>query len=116
LTPRNVQNRSWDVKPIRADATQEFQLVDVDALAHEAGVRPDLVKRFMRLGLLEPAEGTFDTPRFPRHHAAKIARATRLRRDLELNYAGAVLACELLDRIDSLEVRLSRYETITKHG
>jgi hypothetical protein len=116
LTPRYTQNRSWDVKPIRADATHEFHLVDVDALAHEAGVRPDLVRRLVRLGLLEPAEGTFDTPRFPRHAAAKIARAIRLRRDLQLNYAGAVLACELLDRIDSLEARLSRYETISRHG
>ena len=34
----------------------------------------------------------------------------RLRRDLGLNYAGALLAGELLDRIDLLEQRLRRYE------
>jgi hypothetical protein len=39
-----------------------------------------------------------------------VARAARLRRDLALNCAGAVLACELLARIDELERRLSRYE------
>ena len=33
----------------------------------------------------------------------KQARAERLRRDLGLNFAGAVLVCELLDRIRELE-------------
>jgi chaperone modulatory protein CbpM len=47
----------------------------------------------------------------PSTPAARIARAARLRRDLGLNYAGAVLACELLARIDELQRRLSRYES-----
>jgi hypothetical protein len=76
--------------------------IEVRVLAREAGVHPDLVRRFVDLGLLEP---------YPRDAAARIARAARLRRDLGLNYAGAVLACELLARIDELERRLRRYET-----
>jgi hypothetical protein len=76
--------------------------IEVRVLAREAGVHPDLVRRFVALGLLEP---------YPRDAAARIARAARLRRDLGLNYAGAVLACELLARIDELERRLRRYET-----
>jgi hypothetical protein len=76
--------------------------IEVRVLAREAGVHPDLVRRFVALGLLEP---------YPRDAAARIARAARLRRDLGLNYAGAVLACELLARIDELEQRLRRYET-----
>ncbi len=39
-----------------------------------------------------------------------VARAVRLRRDLGLNYAGAVLACELLARIEELERRLRALE------
>ncbi len=73
--------------------------VEIDALAREAGLHPDLVSRFVRLGLLDPAP-------FPRDAAARLARAARLRRDLGLNFAGAVLACELLVRIDELESRL----------
>ena len=72
--------------------------VELEVLAREAGLHPDLVRRFVRLGLLEPAP-------FPRDAAARLARAGRLRRDLGLNYAGAVLACELLARIEALESR-----------
>ena len=70
---------------------------------------PELVRRLIRLGLLEPS-GSLAAPLFPRDAAARLARAVRLRRDLGLNYAGAVLACELLARIDELEGRLRRYE------
>jgi hypothetical protein len=43
---------------------------------------------------------------FRRSAALALRRAVRLRRDLGLNYAGAVLATELLARIDELERRL----------
>ena len=51
-------------------------------LAREAGLHPDLVRRFVQLGLLEPRLGTDLVPRFPRDAAARLARADRLRRDL----------------------------------
>ena len=59
--------------------------------------------RTSHVGRLPAPAGFVDT-------AARLARASRLRRDLALNYAGAVLASELLTRIDELEERLSRYE------
>lgn len=86
------------------------QLVEVEVLAREAGLHPELVRRFVALGLLEPGGGTMQAPLFPRDAAARLARAARLRRDLALNYAGAVLASELLARIDELEERLAHYE------
>ena len=76
--------------------------ITLDTLARESGVHPDLVRRLLRLGLI-------DEP-FPVDAAAQLARAARLRRDLGVNWAGAVLACELLARIDELEERLARYE------
>jgi hypothetical protein len=82
----------------------------LEVLAREAGLHPELVRRFVALGLLEPASKTASTQLFWRDAAARLARASRLRRDLGLNYAGAVLACELLERIDALEARLRRYE------
>jgi hypothetical protein len=46
------------------------------------------------LGAVDPAD---------RDAAAHLARIVRLRRDLGLNYAGAILAYELLERIERLE-------------
>ena len=90
-----------------------MQLIEVEVLAREAGLHPELVRRLVRLGFVEPSGGTARSPLFPRDAAARLARAARLRRDLGLNYAGAVLAAELLARIDELEERLRRYEPPT---
>jgi hypothetical protein len=77
----------------------------IEQLAREAGVHPELVRRLISLGLVDPTpaqRSALDSER--------IARAVRLRRDLGLNYTGAILACELLDRIEELEGRLRLYE------
>jgi MerR HTH family regulatory protein len=94
----------------RRDEAGGGQTIELEALASEAGLHPDLVRRLMRLGVIAPRGGTAATPRFPRDAAAQLARLARLRRDLGLNYAGAALACELLARIEELERRLRRYE------
>ena len=79
--------------------------VELEVLAREAGLHPQLVRRLIRLGALETKGGTRASPRFPRDAAARLARVARLRRDLGLNWAGALLACDLLDRIAELEER-----------
>jgi hypothetical protein len=86
--------------------TRGSGLVGLDALARAAGIHPDLARRLVAQGLIEPRGGTAASPLFGPQDAAALARAFRLRRDLGLNYAGAVLACELLARIDELEERL----------
>jgi hypothetical protein len=85
--------------------------IELEVLAREAGLHPDVVRRFVELGLLEPMPGPWRTPRFPRDAAARLARASRLRRDLSLSYSGAVFVTELLARIDELEARLRVYES-----
>jgi hypothetical protein len=73
----------------------------VDVVARNAGLHPDLVRQLWRLGLVEEVD---DAP-------VRLRKALRLRRDLGLNYAGAVLAVDLLARIEHLEQRLRRYES-----
>jgi hypothetical protein len=71
----------------------------IDTLAHDAGVHPDLLRALVRSGWV----GRDDPPR-------RLAIAMRLRRDLGVNVAGALLACDLLARIEELEARLRHYE------
>lgn len=74
--------------------------------AAQAGLHPDTVRRLVALGVVDVDSAGY----LPADAAATLARAVRLRRDLGLNYAGAVLAGVLLDRIAELERRLARYE------
>jgi hypothetical protein len=99
--------------PRRASTTLAVRLrapdaCGLDELARDAGVHPELVRRLSRMGLIEPLPA--DPDLWPRAAAARLARAVRLRRDLGLSYAGALLACELLERIDELERRLRHKE------
>ena len=100
MSPRRTRAR-----PIHAlgrdDGTQPA--VELAILARQAGVRVSLVRRYLAFGLFDPSEGTRETPLFAPSCAARVAAAERLRRDLGLNFAGAVLACELLDRVYELE-------------
>ena len=88
--------------PVPADGTGE-QAVELTVIARQAGVRVTLVSRYVEFGLFEPYSETGQPPLFEPSCASRLAKAERLRRDLGLNYAGAVLACELLDRIRELE-------------
>jgi chaperone modulatory protein CbpM len=86
------------------DAAAE-EPIELIVVARRAGMRVSVVRRYLALGLFEPAGGTRQAPLYPSSSAARVAKADRLRRDLGLNSAGAVLACELLDRIRELENR-----------
>jgi chaperone modulatory protein CbpM len=106
-TPRKTAKLARRRTPARP------RMIEIEVLARETGLHPEVVRRFVRLGLVEPAGGTAQNPQFRPDAASQLARALRLRRDLGLNYAGAVLAGELLARIDQLQVRLRHYEPST---
>jgi hypothetical protein len=76
----------------------------VDQFARVTGLHPDLVSRFIALGLLDatqdPATGDL---RLPRSQVAAAARLQRLRAGFALNYAALGLVADLLDRIAELE-------------
>jgi hypothetical protein len=94
----------------RRTAPDGTPLVAVEVLARESGLHPELVRRLVVLGALEPRGGTSRAPLFAHDAAARLAQIARLRRDLGLNYAGAMLACDLLARIEALEDLLARIE------
>ena len=99
----NADRHAW---PADRDLAAD-EAVELTVVARRAGVKLVHVRRYLELGLFEPhPAAAAETPRFDPSSAARVARAERLRRDLGLNYAGAVLACELLDRISELKARL----------
>jgi chaperone modulatory protein CbpM len=107
VSPR--RRRAKGLRVIHRRDVTGVELVELRVLARHAGVDARTATRFVALGLLEPAGGTSARPLFDRDAAALLALAARLRHDLELNHAGAVLACELLARIEHLELRLESF-------
>ena len=99
-------NADRQTGPADRDLAAE-EAVELTVVARQAGIKTVHVRRYLEFGLFEPhPSAVAGTPRFDPRSAARVARAERLRRDLGLNYAGAVLVCELLDRIRELEARL----------
>lgn len=81
-------------------------------LASLCGVHPDLIVRFVKLGLLDPLEEQAGVPRlFERSAVDVVLKILRLRRDLGINYAGIGVVLELMHRIDVLEARVRELES-----
>jgi len=84
-------------------------MLSLQEMAAECGLHPDLVQRFVALGIIDPLEN--DASHFAPEAARRIRCLLRLRRDLGVNYSAAGLVLELLERIERLEERLRQYES-----
>ena len=73
--------------------------LDVDAFATVCGLHPDMIRKFVALGLLEPRIDEASTLWFRPADLARVARIQRLRAGFGLNYAGIGLVLDLLDRL-----------------
>ncbi|MEW2487272.1 chaperone modulator CbpM [Streptomyces sp. NPDC048411] len=77
-------------------------------VARRSGLSPDLVRRFVALGLLDAERDAHGRLWFRTTAPSAIARVQRLRTGLSLNYAAVGVVLDLLDRIDHLERALRR--------
>jgi hypothetical protein len=82
--------------------------LSLDAVARRAGLHPELVRRFVALGLLEAHRDAEGRLWFPASAPMTLARIERLRTGFCLNYASLGLVMDLLDRIALLESALRR--------
>jgi len=82
--------------------------LDLESFSVAAGLHPDLIRRLVALGLLDPASGPPGTLWFSPGQLAAVARIQRLRTGFALNYAAIGLVTDLLDRIAVLETALRR--------
>ena len=79
--------------------------MSVDRLATQTGVHPQLLIRFVELGLLDAERDSSGRLWLAPDAAVTVARVQRLHLGLSLNYAAIGLVLDLLDRIDELERR-----------
>ncbi|MGC9964290.1 MAG: chaperone modulator CbpM [Syntrophobacteraceae bacterium] len=80
-------------------------------VAYHAGLHPELIDRFIRLGLIEftdrgdDGELLFDSGVIP-----LIRRILRLRNQLGVNYAGVGVILELMSKLEAMEARIRELE------
>mgnify|MGYP001554746756 CR=1 FL=1 len=77
-----------------------------ESFAQAAGIHPELVRRFVSLGLLDPGLDASGSLQFSRRELATVARIRRLRAGLNINYSAIGEIIDLLDRIAELEAAL----------
>jgi hypothetical protein len=88
--------------PVRADR------LDLEGFARRGGVHPDLVRRFVALGLLDVDRDASGQLWLHPRELFTLARIERLRSGLALNYAAIGLVLDLLDQIDRLRADAQR--------
>lgn len=80
--------------------------LSLDSFAAKAGMHPELLRRLVVLGLLEPTRDVTGRLWFTAPQLRTVARIKRLRTGLSVNYAALGLVMDLLDRIEVLEAAL----------
>ncbi|MEU9156620.1 chaperone modulator CbpM [Streptomyces sp. NPDC048417] len=80
--------------------------LSLDTVARRSGLHPDLIRRFVALGLVDAERDAAGHLVFDPTAPAVLARIQRLRTGLCLNYASIGLVLDLLDRISLLEAAL----------
>jgi DNA-binding transcriptional MerR regulator len=75
-------------------------LLSIEEAASRADVHPEIVRQFMRFGLIEPSEESTNEILLDVEAVRRIRVIQRLRHDLGVNLAGAGVILELLDRLN----------------
>ncbi|MFJ8989483.1 chaperone modulator CbpM [Streptomyces sp. NPDC102279] len=101
---------------VSASTAVRYALVPVTrlslaAVARGSGLHPDLIRRFVALGLVDAQRDAAGHLVFDATAPAVLARVQRLRSGLCLNYASIGLVLDLLDRISLLEAALRGHGT-----
>ena len=86
----------------------------LETFARRGGLHPELVERFVALGLLEAQRDANGALWFAPNQLAELARIRRLRAgsSLQVNYAGLGVVIDLLDRIQRLEDALRKQRPV----
>ncbi|MBW1974013.1 MAG: MerR family transcriptional regulator [Deltaproteobacteria bacterium] len=99
-------------KPVSIRYVNYTKYLRCEQVASICGVHPELIERFVKLGLIDPTDRdpVNESWLFPPEVVPIVKRIIRLRRDLGINYAGIGVVLELLNRLEELERRISVLE------
>lgn len=91
---------------------QTEAMLTLDGLCRACAVQTEFVMALLEEGVAQPAEGqAADSWRFSEVQVRRVTVAWRLQRDLGVNPAGAALALQLLDEMETLRAQLAGLDT-----
>jgi chaperone modulatory protein CbpM len=88
--------------------SMQHHLLTLEDIAARCRMHPTVIERLITLGVIDPEAGK--VPQFRPEMVLRLQRGLRLRRDLGLSYHAMALVLDLLERIETLEARLRRFE------
>ncbi len=78
----------------------------LEAVAEAVGARPGLLARLVRFGVLDAISDEAGGPLLTTRTVIRLRRMARLRRDLGVNFAGAAVILDLVERVGQMELEL----------
>ena len=84
----------------------EETLLTLDELSHVCQVRTQWIIELVDEGILEPSDPEPTGLRFTGSCLQRVAVVRRLQNDLGINIAGAALALDLMEEIETMKARL----------
>ena len=99
-----------------SEIVEPDQTCSLEELCIACRVEKDWVFELVQYGVITPVAQGGTNLSFSHLTLVEVARAQRLRRDLDLNTPGLALALDLLEEIDELRARLSAAEQSTGTG
>jgi chaperone modulatory protein CbpM len=82
-----------------------------EIVAASCGTKRSVVLRLAYEGLIETLESDAGETRLPRRAVVQLRRMQRLRRDLGVNFAGAAVILDLVQRLEELNRELLEMRT-----
>ncbi len=99
----NPSDRIDETDPLESDGVLTLQ-----QLCRVCAVQTDFVLSLLEEGVAQPLEGQQpESWRFSEVQVKRVSVAWRLQRDLGVNPAGAALALQLLDEVETLRAQLA---------